>query len=234
MASIVDSFREVCTERLSFLRLAILAIPVYYSYQVFLHSKNDFTYFFFIAGITLFFLFGALIKITNNVVSEGSIILPSLNPFKLAFSAFKGLIAIGPVTIISCLLANYVCSLIYINPWLDITLKYVIWLIVASIITTTFLMFATKERILDSYNLKILFQKSGDVILTLVFLIIQLVVINIPTSVFLGYILTILFGSDSLIFNFFLALVLVFNIAVLGHYLAQVHYEVLTYEKLNK
>lgn len=234
MASIVDSFREVFTERLSFLKLVILAIPVYYSYQVFLQSKDDYTLFLIIVGITLFFLFGVLVKITNNVVNERGFILPSLNPLKIVFSAFKCLIAISLLSIITCLIANYVCSLINIVPWLDITLKSIIWLIAASIITTSFLMFSTKERILDAYNLKIIFQKSGDIILTIIFFIIQLIIINLPTSAFVGYTLFILFGYGSFIFVFFLALVLVFNIAVVGHYMAQVHYEILTYERLLK
>lgn len=230
MASIVDSFREVFTDRLSFLKIAILAIPVYYSYQLYLQSKQDFTGFFWLAGITLFFLFGVLIEVTNNMVNERDRILPSLNPFKLAFSAIKGILAIGLFVLISSLLANYVCSLINIIPWLDITLKSIVWLVAASIIITSFLMFSTKKRILDAYNLKILSQKAGDLLITLIFFIIQLAIINIPTSAFLGYIVLILFGFGP-IFNFFLSIVLVFNIAVTGHYMGQVHYELLTYDK---
>lgn len=230
MASIVDSFRDVFTDRFSFLKIAVLAVPVYYSYQVYLQSKQDFTGFFWLAGITLFFLFGVLIEVTNNVVNERDGILPSLNPFKLALTAFKGILAIGLIVLISCLLANYVCSFINVIPWLNITLKSLIWLIAASIIVTSFLMFSTKERIFDAYNFKILSQKSGDLLITIVFFIIQLVIINLPTSVFLGYILLILFGYGP-VFNFFLALVLVFNIAATGHYMGQVHYELLTYEK---
>jgi hypothetical protein len=232
MASIVDSFREVFTDRLSFLKLVVLAVPVYYSYQVYMESDKDFTGFFWLAGITLFLLFGFLIEVTNNLVNERNTILPSLNPFTISLSSIKGILAIGPSALISCFLANYVCSFINIIPWLDITFKSIIWLVVASIIVTSFLMFSTRKRVLDAYNLKVLSQKSGDLIITIIFFLIQLTVINLPTSAFLGYTLFILFG-DGPIFNFFLALVLVFNIAVTGHYLAQVHYEVLTYNKID-
>ena len=230
MASIIDSFRETFGDNLSFLKIFILSIPVYCSYQVYINDKKDYTGFFWLTGITLFFLFGLLIKVTNNVLNEKDSVLPSFNPFPLAFSAFKGSIAVGPAAWISCALANYVCSFINIIPWLDITLKSVIWLVVAAVITTSFLMFSTKERILDSYNLKILSDKSGDLMVMLIFFLLQLILINIPTTVFIGYVLIILFGFGPII-NEFIAIALVFNIAVTGHYMAQVHYEVFSYEK---
>lgn len=231
MASIIDSFRDVFTDRLSFLKFAVLAAPVYYSYQVYLQSKTGLTGFFWIAGITIFFLLGFIIKITNNVLSEGSNnVLPSLNPLKLAFVALKGLAALLPYTLISCWIANYVCSLIYIIPWLDITLKVIIWLITASIIFTAFLMFAENEKIKDAYNFKVLSKASGDMILVLIFFIIQLIIMNLPTIGFLGYTLLILFGYGP-IFDYFLAIAVVFNIAIIGHYMAQVHYELLGFDK---
>lgn len=230
MASIIDSFRGTFGDNLSFLKIFILSVPLYYSYQVYLNIKNDYTGFFGLAFITLFLLFGFLIKVTNNVLNEKDFVLPSFNPLPLIFSALKGIIAVGPATWISCALANYVCSFINIIPWLDITLKSVIWLVAIAVITTSFLMFATKEKIMDAYNLKILSDKAGDLIIVLVFFIFQLFVINLPTTVFIGYVLLVLFGFGH-IFDGFVAIALVFNIAVTGHYMAQVHYEVFSYEK---
>jgi len=229
MASIVDSFRDVFTDKLSFLKLVVLAVPVYYSYQVYLQSKSGFAGFFWIAGITLFFLLGFFIKIVNNMLVAKNSVLPSFNPLPLAFAALKGILAILPLTWICVWLANYICSLIYIIPWLDTTLKISIWLVVAAIITTSLLMFCTKEKISAVYNLKLLSKASGDMILALIFFVIQAVVLNIPTTGFLGYTLLILFGVGPF-FNFFVAIAIVFNVAVAGHYMAQVHYELLGME----
>lgn len=228
MASIVDSFREVFTDNLSFLKIIGLAIPVYYSYDLFAHA-------FFLVVLTVFLLFGFFVEVTKNVVSEGDRILPSLNPFTLAFSALKGIVAIGPTVLVCCFLANYLCSLINIIFWLDITLKILIWLVAASIIVTAYLMFSTKGNILDAYNLIVMYQKSGDVIVVLIFFLIQLTIINLPTTGFIGYTVLVLFGFGP-IFNFYIAMAIVFNIAVAGHYLAQAHYENLTYNnpKANK
>ena len=93
-------------------------------------------------------------------------------------------------------------------------------------------MFATKEKITNAYNIKLLFDKAGDFITVLIVFIIKLLVINLPTTAFIGYTLFMLFGIGP-IFHFFWALVLVFNIAVTGHYMAQVHYEIFSYEKIN-
>lgn len=228
MASIVDSFREVFSDNLSFLKILVLAIPVYYSFQLYIEAKGNFSGFFGVLFITLFFLLGFLTKITTNVVGEKDSILPSLNPFKLAFASIKSILAVGPLTLISCLLANYICSLINILQWVDFTFKFIIWLFVAAIIITSFLMYSTKERIADAYNISVLFLRAGDLMVVILFFIIQLIVINIPTIGFIGYTVLVLFGFGP-VFNLFLALGLVFNIAVFGHYLGQVHYENITY-----
>lgn len=229
MASVIDSFRETFSDRFSFFKLVTLAIPAYYSYEVYLNSKKNYDWFFFIAGLTVFFLFGFLISVTSNVINDKDTVLPSLNPFKLAFTSFKGLLALTPTTIIAVLLANYACSKINILPWLDITFKIIIWLVMSAIILTAFLMYTQKEKISDAYNLKFLFEKSGDLITAIIFFLIQLILINLLTGGFIGYTLFILFGFGH-IFDFFCSLLLIFNIAVTGHYMAQVHYE-LFYDK---
>lgn len=224
MASIIDSFREVFTDRLSFLKLIVLAIPVYYSYQMYLQSRQDFTGFYWLAGITLFFLFGVLIEVTYNQINENNAVLPSLNPLILAFSAIKGILAMLPSVLISCLLANYICSLVPTIPWVDNILKTIIWLIAAAVIVTSFLMFCTNKKIPDVYNFKFLVQKAGDLIFIIIFFVIRFVILNIFTSVFVGYILLVLFGIGP-IFDFFVSFALVSNIAITGHYIGQVHYE---------
>jgi len=228
MASIIDSFRETFGDNLSFVKIIVFALPVYFSYQLYITSKKDYTGFFIVAYITIFLLFGLLVKVTNGVLNDRDSVFPSLNPFPILLTAFKGLLAILPYALISCLLASYLTSIINIIYWLDITLKVLIWLIAFAVILTAFLMYSTRERILDVYKIKAFSDKAGDAILMLFFYVIQLVIINIPTTAFIGYIVFVLFGIDgslSWIFIFYLSMVLVFNVAVSGHYFAQLHYE---------
>lgn len=234
MASIIDSFRETFGDNLSFLKIFVWAIPVFFSYQLYIISKTDYTGFFILAVITVILLFGLLIKVTNGVLNQSDSVLPSINPFPLFLSALKGLLAILPYALISCFLANYLCSIINIIPLLDITLKTIIWLVAAAVIVTSLLMYTTRERILDAYKPKILFDKAGDAILMLLFFVIQLVVINIPTTAFIGYIVLVIFGIEGslgLIFDFYIAMVIVFNVAVTGHYFAQMHYELIGHSR---
>lgn len=233
MASIIDSFKEVFSDRFSFIKLAVLAAPVYYSYQSYLQSKGDFTNFFWIAGITLFFMFGFFINVTSNVINERDFVLPSLNPFKIAFSAVKGIVALAPISYILYLAANYICSFINIIAWIDTPLKTMIWIVVAGIILTSFLIFVARENILDPYkikNLKVLFEKSGDLIMVTIFFLIQLAVINVIISGFIGYTLLLLFGQG-VILDSFIVFAAVFNLAVAGHYLGQANYDVIEYGK---
>ena len=141
------------------------------------------------------------------------------------FAILKMLIFAIP-TVISCSLVNFISGQILITPWVDNTIKTILWLVAGSVIITSFLMFSRNENIKESFNLKFLFEKAGDLILVLIFFILQLILINLPTTAFLGYAIFILLGFGP-VFDFVMAFALVFNIAITGHYMGQVHYEAL-------
>lgn len=228
MASIIDSFREVAGDDRGFIKIFVMSLPMAYSYYLYSANSGLFTI---VSAITIFFLLGFLAEVTGNVVNERDLVMPRLNPFKIARSAFKAILAIGPLTFIISIIVNAVCSIINILPTIDIVLKSCLWLVAVSIIITSFLMFVEKERIFDAYKLKVVFKKAGDLIVTILVFVLQLLVINVPTSLFLGYTLMVLFGLTSVVFAMFVCYAVVFNIAVTGHYLGQVHYEVLDFKK---
>lgn len=226
MASIIDSFREVVKDRFSLPKLFILALPVYFSYLIFLQSKNDFTVFYWSIGITVFILFGFLIKLINNVINAHSSCLILLNPLGIILASIKGIVAVGPVCLISCWLGNYLTSLINLVSWFGLTIKIVIWLVFAVFILTSFLMFCENENIKDAYKVKVVFGYAGDLIGVFAFFLFLLVFLNVLTIGFIGYVLFLLLGQG-VIFNFFIAMAIVFNLAVSGHYLGQIQYEFL-------
>lgn len=223
MASVIDAFRETFTDKLSVVKIALLALPLYYSYGLYINKSSAFGL---IATITAVLLFGALIQVTTRVLNDENSVLPGFNVFRVLLSALKGIIAIAPYVFICGFLANYICSLIYIIPWFDNIIKTLIWLVATSIIVMSFLMFSTKESILDAFKLKILFEKAGDLIIALFFLSIQFAFINVFTNGILGYTIYILFGAGEIL-NFFIAFAITFNVMALGHFLAQLHYSVL-------
>lgn len=232
MASIIDSFRETFMDNMSFFKLLTFAVPLYFAHDLYLKNPQQPTGAFWIAGITIFFLFGFLIKITGKVLNEGDSVLPFINPLKLAVVAIKGIVAIGPVTWIAVSIAGYVISKVNIIDWFNITFQVVVWLIVIGLALTSFLMFIKNGKIADSYNCKVLFNKSADLSVAIIFFIIQIIIVNLPTTVFIGYILLVLFGFGPL-FYFFAAYAIVFNVAATGHYMAQLQYEVLGLDKDN-
>ncbi len=213
MTSILDSFREVFSDRHSFLKLAVFAFPIYHSYDLYLKTAKNIPEVFWIMSVTIFFLLGFLIKTTNNVLKVRDKVLPSLNPFSLAFAAIKGLIAIGPLSAIVFLIANYFSSLINIAPQFDVTMKAIIWLLASSIALTAFLMFVKNEKISEAYDLKMISDKAPDLMVGVIFYLLQLVVMNIPTTAFIWYSLNVLFGVGPVLYAF-AAYAIVFNVAV--------------------
>jgi hypothetical protein len=230
MASILDSFRETYSDNLGFFKILVFAIPLFYFYTQYLAGATAFANILLYVHITAFFLFGFIAETTNCVVNEEDWVMPALNPLKIAFTGIKGIIAILPSTFISVSVANFIIPYINIVPWVDYTFKTIIWLVVASIILTSFLMFAKTKNILDAFQLKTLGDKSGDFILGIIFYILQLLVMNLPTFGFIGYSIYILFGFGP-VFYFFIAYAIIFNLVASAHYMAQLHYEIIGYDK---
>lgn len=226
MASIIDSIKEIYSDKFSLAKLVLLAVPVYYSYQVYLQSKQDYTFFLMVAGITLFILFGFFTDLINNVISERDYILPR-NPFKMIFLGIKGVIALAPVCYISYLSLNYLYALIIPIPVFGFAFMYMFSVIFAGIILTSFVMFSSRGNIFDTYNVKILFKKSGDMIINIMFFLLQLMVINTLIVGFIGYMLWLLFGFGQIL-TFFITYVLLFNLSIVGHYIGQTNYEVIS------
>jgi len=230
MASILDSFRETFGDKFGFFKLLVFVIPLYFFYDQYSKGAAAFANVFIYICITAFFLFGFLIKTTNYVLNEEDSVMPPLNPLKLAWSAIKGFLAILPATWISVSLANFVLKFVNTIDWVDNTLKTLAWLVVASIVLTSFLMYVKEEKILDAFNMKTLAEKAGDIMLGIVFFVLQLVVINVPTTGVIGYSIYILFGFGPLL-NFFIAYAIIFNLIAACHYMAQLQYEILGYDR---
>jgi len=228
MASLVDSVKDIFTDRYSFLKVLVFAIAANYDYSLYLNSKNDPTSFTLMTGIILFFIFGFVIKITGNIINEETKILPSLNPLSLGFTSIKGVLALLPAILIAGGLANFICSMINILPWFDYLIKTMIWLVAATVILTSYVMFTTKEVILDAFKLSVLVEKAGDILASIIGFGIQFALVNLITTGFVGYTIIVLFGFGP-IFNFAMAIALIYNVCAAGHYAGQLYYENVKY-----
>lgn len=226
MASVKDAFEDTLSDNLSVLKIILFAIPLYYSYYLFTTYKDNTTLFWWVAGITFMLLFGFIIKCTTNVMQGKDYILPSFNIFSIFWAAFKGLLAIGPTIALNTWLATLITSKVSLSvEWVDIAFKCIIWGIFISIILTGFVLYTKRQKISDAYNFKIISDSSINILIAVLFMVPILAIFNLFTVGFISYVIWVFLGLESQILMFFWCVAIVFNLSVIGDYLAQVEYE---------
>lgn len=226
MISIIDSFKDIITERFSVLKLLVFTIPLYYA--LFSFGQKNLNNFYVVFFCIAFLYLGFLIKAMNNIENQQNIVLPAINPVKLFISAVKGTIALAPAVIITGLLGYHICLLIHLPQVPDIILKSIIWIILDSIVIASTMLYCEKERIADAFRFGAIFSKLGDVITTLIGFLVSIALLNAVLSGIIGYVLSLLFGFG-LIFDFFMTFAVVFNLALAAHYLGKAYSEGLGY-----
>ena len=238
MASIKDAFEESIQDNMTALKCFIYAIPLYYTVHLYITSSGNYMAFGWMAAITFILLFGFMLQCTSNVRNGRDQVLPSINIFSLYFSSIKGLIALGPSIALNCWLATLVIDIINTNltePKTALTFKIITWFVFGSIILTGYMLYSKNFKISDAYNLKIISETSMDIMIKIIFMIPGVLVVN---GIFVGavtYIFWIFFGIPNMVCTFFWCIAGVFNLAMIGHYIAQLDYESIpTEEKDNK
>lgn len=226
MASIIDAFQEPLQDNNAIIKYIIYAIPVYFS--VFLYNKGDYASFWTLATVTYLVLFGFMVECSTNVRNGKDHILPSFNILALFWNGIKGTIALGPSIAINCWLASFVCGFIptYIpEQYTAMAFQFIIWMLFGSIILTGYLCYAKNFKISEAYNFKMISDSCVDIMVAVLFMIPQVILANIVLIVPVTYVIWIFVGLPSPIATFYWSVVLVFNLAMCGHYLAQVDYE---------
>lgn len=226
MASIKDAFEESYQDTHAMLKYILFAIPVYFCAD--LYMKGNTGGFWTLFSITYLLLFGFLIKCTANVRNGEDHVLPSFNIFALFWAGIKGTIALGPSIAINCWIASFLCGLIanYIpEPNTLIIFQVIIWGLFGSIILTGYLCYAKGFRIVDAYNFKVISESCCDILVAVLFMIPQVLLANALLIGPVTYVIWVFFGIPHPVAIYYWSAVLVFNLAMCGHYLAQVDYE---------
>lgn len=234
MASIKDAFEDVFHDNNSFIKLVILAIPVYFCTSNYINGQNI-TEFWWVYLSTFLLLFGFVIKCTANVRNAENYILPKIDIINLLWAGIKGFVAIGPSIAINYFIANYLCDFTakYITDTIAFNIfKYVIWSIFTAIILTCYLGYSKNFKIKEAYNLKTISNSSMDILIAVLFMIPQVLLAAALVLVPVCYLLWLFFGISHSISIFYYCIVFVFILAVTGHYLAQIDYENIKEEEL--
>lgn len=229
MASIKDAFEESFQDNHAIIKYILFAIPVYYCVHLYSNAtKGDLTGFWWMFGVTYLLLFGFLIKCTTNVRNGKDHVLPSFNIFALFWAGIKGTIALGPSIAINCWLASLLNGLVanYIpEPNTLIIFQVIIWGLFGSIILTGYLCYAKSFKISDAYNFKVISESCCDILVAILFMIPQVLLANALLIAPVTYVIWVFLGIPHPVAIFYWSMVLIFNLAMCGHYLAQVDYE---------
>lgn len=225
MASIIDAFEESFHDNHALTKFIIFAIPVYYCVD--LYSKND-DAFWFVSALVFILLFGFMLKCTSNVRNGKNYVMPSFNIFSMFWSGIKGLVAIGPILAILSWLAAAACNFLnkyFTEPDSMTIWRIIVWGLFISFMMTGYLCYAKNFKISDAYNLKTIADSCVDVFAGVLFMIPQVLIVNTIIAGPITYLIWLFFGIPHPIAVFFWSMCLIFNLALVGHYLAQIDYE---------
>lgn len=236
MASIKDALEETFIEPSSGVKYLVLGALIYYCYLTFQHGAAFTPFNSALIATTYVILSGFILCVSYNVRNGKEKVLPSfLNPFEILIAGAKAIIALGPIIIINFMLANILTKIFvpfFISLGLEATstthvITFVIYAIFSSFVITGYMLYVNSFKISDAYNLKIISKYCIDILLAVLFLMPQLLIVNFIIIGSVTYLFWVLVGLPNVICTFFWCCAIVWNLTVLGNYLAQVDYEII-------
>ncbi|MFR1672760.1 MAG: hypothetical protein ACLSWI_07460 [Candidatus Gastranaerophilaceae bacterium] len=228
MASIKDAMEEAFTDNLSFIKYVVFTVPLYYCVYLFTSSKGDLTGFWWMASVTFLLLFGFFIKCTANVRNGLDHVLPSFNIFNLFWAGIKGVVALGPSIAINSWLASLLSGLVDTHipdPNFALGFKIVIWAIFVSIMLTGYMQYSKNFKIADAYNFKTISNSCIDILIRVLFMVPIVLIIDAIIVGAITYVFWVFLGIPNPICTYFWCMAFVFNLAMIGNYMAQIDYE---------
>lgn len=233
MASIKDALEESLTDDFAIIKYFLFAIPVFICYQLF--SQGNMGLFYFLGFFTLLMLVSILIQCINNVRNGKNYVLPTFNIIAFGVTAFKALFAVGPIIGIGLWLGSLIAGIKIPIPLANIQLIYaiIVWLIMGSIMVTSIILYAKTEHIKDAYNLSLISNTCIDILVSILFFIPQLILVNGIIVGTIAYLFAIFLSLENPIFVYICSMALIMNIAITGNYFAQIDYELVPRDENN-
>lgn len=233
MASIKDALEESINERGSLYKYIIFAIPLYYTYSIYLEGGLKNPMFMPMAVISALLVIGIMTRCANNVMNYRDNVLPTFNIFKLFWDAIIATLAISPWVALNTFIAVYVTTnFIPMIPAEGVAnaAKYILYALCVSITLTAFMLYAKSKKFTDAYNLKVISDSCIDVLIQIIWLIVQLTLVNGLIVGTLTYLFWLFLGLENVILIFIWSMTVILNAAMIGNYLGQLNYEALHHE----
>ncbi len=230
MASIRDAIEESTNEPHALEQYIIFTLPVFGATYMYAKGMSGNVWFLILAFLSFIIIFGTIVKCANNVMNFRERIMPTMNPFSLFFDSFRTLIAIAPAVAINGGIAYYLINTFYPMisvTWISQAATYITYAVCGSIVVTVLMLFSKRFSFVDAFDLKAISDSCIDVLIQLIWLSIQIGIIDALLTGTITYLCWLFIGLDNFVTYFIWCMTVVFNAAVVGNYLGQLNYEAL-------
>ena len=213
----------------AWLKFIIFTIPLFYIINLLANGKSIKSILLIIL-LTGLFLFGFMLKCTYNVRAGKNCVLPSFNIFSTIWLGIKGTVALAPLALLSYFVATQIAHLLTgIFPQ-GTLLNIFIWadyIICSSFVFTSYLLYIKNFKIFDAYNIGLILKYCIDVVFMVLFMLILIAIIDAIIVAPITYVIWLFLGIPNPFVIYFWCLIVVLNIAMIGHYIAQANYEII-------
>lgn len=231
MASIADAFNDSMNDNLCLLKWSFYALPVFLSVSCYMNSKM--VSFWFWAILSFILLISLLSYGIHNINSNKHEIL-TFNILTLVYIALKLFLALFLHVLLLFIVGFLVITFVKVPddiPNFPLIFKCVVWYFLFSIAFTSFLAFSKKLDVVKAYDLRIIYDSSMDILMSLLFFIPQIVIADAILVGFVWYLFFVFkISLNNPIFIYYCSVIAILNISVMASYFAQIAYETIKSE----
>ena len=236
MASMKDALEEAFLGGNVWIKYMIFAIPLH-CLGVLIYGKSNLNSIAIFSVPTFIFFLGFMVDCTYNVRKGNPSVLPSFNIFKIFFDGLKCSIVLAPFIAFGYFIPKMIID--YITPFIPqgtfaLVFGIVIYIVFSSLTFTSYLLYSRRFEISDAFDLKKIFNYCIDVLVAMVVMLIMLALIDVVLLFPVNYIVWLFFGIPSLVAIYCWSVAAVLNIAMIGHYMAQIDYEIIPYNEMEQ
>lgn len=233
MASIKDALEESLQDTYSWPKYIIYSIPAFLILNTVISGKSAN----WLLGAIIFSVIlylGFILNCTYNVRMGNDKVLPSFNILGVLWDGLKCFVALAPIVIIGYIASSMIIKLLpnYLPAGIVLNIfNFAVIAIFISLILTGYLLYIKRFKILDAYNVKFIFQYSVDVMIAAFFMFFLIALVDVIIAAPITYVLWLFMGIPNPVAIFVWCMIGLLNVAMTGHYLAQIDYEIIPFNK---
>lgn len=230
MASMLDSMRNVVGDSAPFVKILFVAVFLFISYDVWGVTTVPVVFKFAIWAVTFLYFLGYILVTMHNTINTENIFMPNGFEFIQIFSgAISAISALSPTCVIGYFVFWYLNQNLSFEPLINNIIISFVMLLIFSVFAIQFLLFAKSYKLKDAYNLKKIFNFSGDLLVKTFSIAILMTIFTVLVGGSLGYIIYTLFGIGQIL-TYYITAYIVFATMVIVHYYVQLYFEYIELE----